>query len=664
MNETSNRPLAIPSPIMWALGFLICGIIFGRFAEMTAISLGLVLGLGLFLCAVLYKVYQYKPVFIFLLFLGLGMWRTGHSLHNHTTEPIQVEFTGVVLDVGYTASANQRAVIRGIHPVTGANVRIMVYIRPHLPSVQLGQEVRIIGELRPLNTPANPGGYNQFQHLRSQKIDAVIWADNVERGHVQRTLMVVLRGFRDRMAAVYDAILPPREAGIIRSMVLGDRNDMDWDLADLYRGMGIFHILSISGLHVATLMIAANKLLGTFMDERRAGVIVLILMIMYCLLTGAAVATVRAVTMGGVLVAAKILYREYNLLVSVSWACIALLIYEPLYLFNAGFQLSFSAVFGMGILSAPIERALIKVRKVLPLGKNLRSSLSYGIAAVFTTYNVFMFHFYEIQLYSIIGNLIIMPTTSLILVLGVAVGLVGLVWMPAAMILSGAVYFILRFYELGATFFSALPHAMLLTGGRSLPIAAFGVTVLLLFAYTFHGYGADFRRRRVFLLISILAFIIAVFIHANPPRLHITALDTHGNYVVLRHRGDTLVIGAPRGGEEALLRYLDMRGVHRASLLLTESPRPQDNLRLERLTQRMDMIYLQDGDVRMVGNVRQQPIALPLMRQGLQVTFHDVNITIESSTLTIQNHYVRTAENGAVLLETNGRTVWVSTMRP
>jgi len=593
-------------PVLWVLGFLICGIILGAYtrlpdsgnlhsfwitesgsAAFLLQSLGTVL--GFFLCVILYRRYKYRPVFIFVLFLLLGMWRVGHSLHSYIVYPTYGQLSGVAQDIGVTGGGNQRVIVR-----MDSGLRVMAYIRPYQPWASLGQEITVTGELHPLTRSANPGGYNQFQHLRAQKVDATIRPDTILLGDTRLSPMVILRMARDRLAAVYDELLPPREAAVIRSMVLGDRADMDTDLAQQYRAMGIFHILSISGLHVAILMMAFNKALGLFLSERKASIIVLVVMVLYCLMTGASVATVRAVTMGGVLVFGKILNRKYDLLAAVAWACAALLVYEPLYLFNVGFQLSFSAVFGIGVLSAPVERFLAKLR--MPKWGKFRSGLGVGIAAVSATYPVFAFHMYEIQLYSVVGNLIIAPTTTIILVMGLVVGLVGLVWMGGATILAGTVYFILRFYEIGSSFFAHLPNAMLLTGGGNLIVTGLGVVVLLTFAYAFNGFGAVFKKRLSFLFLAVMLLAVAVFMRHNPRGLHVTVLDTPGNYTVMRHRSDVLVAGAPRGGEDALLRYLDMHGVRRPSgLIITELPRTHDVNRLARLAERFDIFYI-SGD--------------------------------------------------------------------
>ncbi|MDR0272575.1 MAG: ComEC/Rec2 family competence protein, partial [Clostridiales bacterium] len=280
---------ALKRPVLWALFFLIFGIIIGGTEEFFLA--GFIF--AIFLCVFLYRIYKYWLVILFAAFFLLGAWRIESSLRNHTIQPKEFTFSGIVLDTSFTASGNVRAVVRGIHPDTNERVRIMAYIQPHQPQISLGQEVTLSGEFLPLNPPEYPGGYNQFRHLRTQKIDATIWPSSIETGEITSSLMTYLRRFRDKIAAVYDGLLPPREAAVIKSMVLGDRLEMPEDLSQTYRVMGIYHILSISGLHITVLMLAANKLLAYFMRERRASFIVLLIMILYCLMSGVAVATVR-----------------------------------------------------------------------------------------------------------------------------------------------------------------------------------------------------------------------------------------------------------------------------------------------------------------------------------------------------------------------------------
>lgn len=638
-------------PILWATVFLIVGIVLGYFVYDAAPAWWMTLPLTwigfafiavTFICICLYCEYKYLPILLLIVCTATGIWRVQQSLHNYTTETIETRFTGTVRDVGITASGNQRAIISGEHPILHNTVRVMAYINPELRFVDIGQTVTIIGALAPLARPGHPGDYDQLLHLRGMKIDAVMWPQSIEYGGMTRSIMTVLMGFRDRLAHIYDQALPYREAAIIKAMTIGDRLDMTDDLSNLYRAMGIFHIISISGLHITILMLVANKLFSFIINPRKAGIIVLGIMILYCMMTGMNVATVRSVMMGGVLVLGKTLYKDYDLLASLSLVCLLLLLYEPFYLFNAGFQLSFIAVFGIGVFTEPIERLFVLLKLHVP--KTLSNNLAGGIAAVISTYPVIAYHFYEIPTYSVLGNLVILPTTTIILVVGILIGLVGLFYMPAAILLAGTAYYILRFYELAGRFFINLPLAILQTGGGSILIATFGFVVLFAFLFTMKAYGKAMFLRSTTIVLAVILLFVAVHVRAHPKSIRITALDTYGGYTVMRLHDATMVSGKPFGGEDAVLSYLKRYNTMVAGgLILLDAPRPQDLERLIKLLPHFKRVYVADS-MGVVGfnmlneaaeKIETQGMPAPkiiMVRTGDVITNTQLQIKIQSST--------------------------------
>lgn len=565
--------LKMNRPVVWALAFLVAGILLGnRFAFSWFWALA-----SFFACACLYRASRYLPVFLFAAVFAAGFLRVAESNRCHTYAPLEgAEFAGAALDVFYTSGGNRGVVIEGPHPASGEKVRLLAYMRPFQPKPAPGQQIAVRGDMMPLARARNPGGYDQFRHLRPGKIDATMWPEWAALGETGGGIRVASRRARDMVAGVFDSLLPRREAGVIKAMLLGDRSELDPALADMYRVMGIFHILSISGLHVAILMMAAQKALGVFMPQRRAAFFALLFMVFYCAMTGAAVPTVRAVAMGAVSVFGKIIFRDYEPVTALSWAAAALLLYEPLYLWGVGFQLSFGAVYGIALMKEPISRALVKLRGE----SKLNGGLAVGVAAVVSTNVVFAYHFYEINTYSLLGNLVIAPTVTLLLVLGLVTGLAGLVWMPLAGVLAGGLYYILRFYEMSAEVFGALPLAMLPTGGGNLAVAAAGFLALASFVWWFHGFGPDFSRRSGGFFLSVVALAAAALLHLYPPGPRLTALDTEGGYLVVRYRGETFVTGRLAGGERDVAGFLARGGARRATLVLAETPGPNDAWRL------------------------------------------------------------------------------------
>jgi len=582
-------------PALWCAGFIAVGVLVGTHAfplDFSPVMRVLLLAIATCVCGALYKKYRYWPVFFFVLFIALGMWRGAARIQ--LPEPYTGRiFDGVVIDTGgWTAGGNQRVVARVYHAMHGGRpLRLMVYVHPHLPTLHVGQSIRLHGEITPLTRAANPGGYDAFLHLRTQKIDGILWPVEIETGDVGIYFFTLTRRVRNALANVFDEVLPPREAGVIRSMVLGDRDDLNRDLVEIYRVAGIRHVLSISGMHVTILTLFVNALLGKLLNPRRAGLVTLAIMVLYCLMTGAAIATVRAVAMGGVLVFARVLYRDYDLLTTISWAFVGLLIWEPLMIYNVGFQLSFSAVYGIAILTAPLERLLAIIK--MPAYGKFRSGLAVSMAAAFSTYIVFAFHFYEVPLYSIVANVLLLPFMLALLVLGVVTALVGLVWLPAATVPAGVVYFILRLYETASRFFGGLPFSLVRTGGGNIPVAIASVALLLTFAYTMHGFGPQRKKRLPLILFATAALLGAIYVHNFPLREQTTHLYTTGVYTVTRMHATTIITGTGRGGERELERYLNRRNVRRAdSLTITEWPRPGDATRLASLMARIYTLYL------------------------------------------------------------------------
>ena len=584
-------------PALWCAGFIALGVLVGTGVSLafTPVMYVLLLAIAVCVCGALYKKYRYWPVFFFVLFMAVGMWRGAARMELSVTEPFYATVEGRVLDTaGWTAGGNQRVVARVTLLRDGfddEDIRLMLYLRPHLPTVQIGQSVRFTGEILPLERAVIPGGYDAFLHLRAQKIDALLWPTHVETGEIHTSFFTLTRQVRNALAHVFNETLPPREAAVIRSMVLGDRDDLDRDLAEIYRVAGIRHVLSISGMHVTILTLFVNALLGKVLNPRRAGLATLAIMVLYCLMTGAAIATVRAVAMGGVLVFARVLYRDYDLLTAVSWAFVGLLLWEPLMIYNVGFQLSFSAVYGIAILTAPMERLLARIK--MPAYGKFRNGLAVSCAAAFSTYIVFAFHFYEVPLYSIAANVLLLPFMLALLVLGVVTALIGLVYLPAATIPAGVVFFILRLYETVSRFIGALPHALVPTGGGNLAVAVAGAAVLLAFAYTMHGFGTATKKRLPLLLFATAALLGAIYVQNYPPRAQTTYLYTTGKYIITRHRANAAITGTGRGGERDLERYLNRRNIRRAdSLTLTEWPRAGDALRLAPIIPRIQTLYL------------------------------------------------------------------------
>ena len=583
----------------------------GGFLSFDLLFFTVFIVLALLACIWLYKWMRYPPVFLCVFLAAAGFLGVHQRIYDCVIPYENAVFTGIVQDIRLTRAGWQRLVVLAPDGIVGDDIRlarrgslILTYLSPAF-RVEIGQRLSLSGELHRLAWARNPGAYNEFIVQRARRISGKFYARDAELFETEINLARTAHTIRNRLAYVYSTVLPFREAGLIQSIVLGERPDMEDPVVEMYRMAGIYHLLVVSGLHLSILMMAVCLVLERFMNKRAAGIIALVLMIGYTLITGASVSTVRSVIMAGVAVFGRVLYRDRDALSSVSFACILLLLYEPLYLFSIGFQLSFGTVFGFALLTDPTERALALLG--VPSYKKLRPFLAYSIVGCVSTYPIIAYHFARVSIYSIFVNIIIMPTATLLVIVGLLVGLSGLISMTAAFFLAGAVYFLLQFYEAVIRVFVSLPGAVWIVGSWGLPVTLAAMGIMLVFGYTFSVFGEAFERWKKLLALAAVILFFLIGLEAIERRsFQMTVLDTgQGGSYVFRAGGYTFIMDGGGNnrllgmntGSMVLMPYLDHRGVAQADAAFVSDASRQRITGLIELTMadRVGALYIPSG---------------------------------------------------------------------
>jgi competence protein ComEC len=224
-------------------------------------------------------------------------------------------------------------------------------------------------------------------------------------------------------------------AGFVRTMVLGERNDVPTQVEDGFRAAGATHVLSVSGLHLAVVVAlvfhflhrifaAAPSLSLRVPPKVVASLLSLPACAFYALLTGEAVATLRSAVMASIVLLASIVNRPLCLTTSIAAAGLLLLARSPLAILDVSFQLSFASVIGLGLLARwmlPAHGTAARGLARRALAWLLRS-LSASFAACLVTAPLVAHHFGEITPAAPLGNLVLVPMVELVVL---PCGLVG-----------------------------------------------------------------------------------------------------------------------------------------------------------------------------------------------------------------------------------------------
>ena len=331
---------------------------------------------------------------------------------------------------------------------TKATENILCYLREGVPEPEIGSLVILKGTLKNFQQPTNPGQFNApfyYQILRiSFRLDqAEIQVKSDKFYKISEGLYQLRRKAGSKM----DALLPEQEASVMKTMLLGEKGILDEEIKGLYQRNGIAHILAISGLHISMIGMGLYQLLRRAgLKIRLSGILASMVIVLYGMMTGFAVSAIRAIAMFLLQMLAQILGRTYDRITALAVAAVLVLVEQPLYLFHSGFQFSFLCVLGISL--------------ILPVLGNVRKGkkLFEGIALMAVTLPVYLGVFYQIPVYSMFLNFIVLPMMSILMGAGIVMILAAFLCtplgIPAAWLITG----ILMVYERLGLFTEQLPY--------------------------------------------------------------------------------------------------------------------------------------------------------------------------------------------------------------
>lgn len=364
-------------------------------------------------------------------------------------------------------------------------------------------------DLDPIKNKSNPGEFDSEFFWKHKGITYIGFADEqsyAKIGEGDIPFSNLFTELRNYFAAILDRHLSGDELGVAKALILGDRSSLDAEITGKFGNTGAMHILAVSGLHVGILIQILTSFFGLFkkwISKNRAILISLALVWIYALLTGFSASVVRSVVMFSLLVGSQLLERNYNNYNVLTFSAVIILIWNPHFLFDIGFQLSYLAMLGIFMFYQPLSKLLYFKNKILRLAYE---GTMVGIAAQIMTVPLTIYYFHQFPNYFILTNLGLMVFSFVILVLGVSLfsfSFLSILAKPIAWILS----FSLTVMLLIIHYIDALPGAV----SSGFVLNSFAVLVLFtLILLLFYALYKQRMRLLQFVLVSSTLFVIAL----------------------------------------------------------------------------------------------------------------------------------------------------------
>ena len=300
-----------------------------------------------------------------------------------------------------------------------------------LPYVlEVGNSLLIKGTLTKNKPPNNPNQFDYDKYLENKQIYGQLYAEvaDIKIGsEIEKDIWYYSSKLRTRIIRNLEKNnFNKTELNVAIALIMGQQQDISPDIIRDYQYAGAVHILSVSGLHIGFILLFLTFILKPIPNTKRGSFIKLITILtslsMFGIIAGLAPSVVRSVTMFSFVAIGNHLRRSVNIYHTLLVSVLLIVLFEPSFLFDVGFQLSYIALFFI-IWLQPLLSSIWKPK--YKVSKYIWDILTVSFAAQIGTLPLSIYYFHQFPGLFFVTNLIIIPLLSIIMILGVLVMLLA-----------------------------------------------------------------------------------------------------------------------------------------------------------------------------------------------------------------------------------------------
>ena len=344
-------------------------------------------------------------------------YNKGDFLLARIDEPLSEKLHSFKAIVFVKAIVNDKKII----PAKG---KLLVFFKKNKsqPNLHYGDLILINKIPEAIKNSGNPGAFDNKRYQHFQQIyDQVFLTDSEyvslnqhSFNHLNKFIyslqIFTIEGLRKYIKNDDETL------GIAEALLIGYKNDLDKDLVQAYSNTGVVHIIAISGLHLGLIYMVLLWLFDRIPFIKRFKIFKSISIIsclwIFSLLTGASASVLRSAVMFTCIIIGKTIKRQSSIYNSLAASAFILLCYNPYFLWDVGFQLSYLAIIGIISLQKPIHQLLYFETYLL---KKIWEMSSITIAAQIITFPICLYYFHQFPNVFLISNLIAVPLSTVIL---------------------------------------------------------------------------------------------------------------------------------------------------------------------------------------------------------------------------------------------------------
>lgn len=539
--------------------FLTCfGYIFARYFSfspttwLTLFSFLLLAIIFTYLFISQFKYYRKKILTLFTAFLLLSFAGFNYSLTVRENLPFKLKnpssenlrtLKAQVLEVNTTNKKFSSALIRLVSEITPTEQvkveenALLYYENDSLKNLKIGNVVLLNTKIEKVSNYNNPGEFDAKWFWENKGVTLLLFAQSKDFEIIDRpfNLLATFEEIRTELNLQLKKVCSPRTHAVASALILGDKALLDRDTRNEFNTAGAMHVLAVSGLHVGILLLILElffKQIPFLRNKKLYLVFAIVALWAYAFLTGLSPSVIRATLMFSLLAIGQFKGKSMIGLNIIAFSAFIMLLINPRYLFDIGFQLSYAAMFSISLFYLPIANLFHTKIKYL---QKLWEGLSVCFAAQIGTIPLTLYYFHQFPNYFILTNIGLIILAFLCMAAGVAylsVSYIPLLNSIFGFVLFSCFWLLIQFIS----FIHALPGALAKGFVINWPeVTIIYVALLLLYL------AIKLGRTRLFYSACIVLFVIITVLNTtrlNQQNLsHFSVLNHNSPVLILNHSG-------------------------------------------------------------------------------------------------------------------------------
>ncbi|HMG67142.1 MAG TPA: ComEC/Rec2 family competence protein [Chitinophagaceae bacterium] len=320
----------------------------------------------------------------------------------------------------YKALASVTA-LKGRNEITSTQGEIIVYIKKDSSfALEYGSQIIFSNALQEIKNTGNPEGFNYKRYSLFQNVTHQVYLKQTDFAVLKEMKKSffgkILFPIRKKVLAILRKYIHgQKEYGLAEALLIGYKDDLDKNLVQSYTNTGVVHIIAISGMHIALiywlLAMLCKPLKKIKYSKWFVAAIIISGLWLFSLLAGAQASVLRSAVMFTCIVIGNSFSKKASIYNNLAASAFILLCYNPFWLWDVGFQLSYVAVLSIVIFTRPVYNWFYFKNKILDFTWKLNAV---SIAAQLLTTPFSVYHFHQFPNFFLLTNFVAVPLSSIV----------------------------------------------------------------------------------------------------------------------------------------------------------------------------------------------------------------------------------------------------------